>query len=452
MAEQVAAEAAAFGVSETSTIVDVPRAEGSGDVDQEKGPEPAAPEPPAHVIPDGGLEAWMTVAGSWFISAICFGYVNAYGVYQTYYVETLLPSYSASTISWIGSLQTFFLFAVGIITGPLFDRGYFRHMMIGGSILYVGCLFAQAQAQQDAYYQIFLSQAVGQGLAMGTLFLPATAVIGHYFQKRRALAMGLAVSGSSTGGIVFPIMINNIFNERGYVWGVRAAGFFVLGACILGNLLMRPHYPPRHSRPTPPSIAKLLRDPPYAVSIAGLFFIILGLFFVFFYIQLFAQTQGIGETLSFYTLAIVNAASVFGRTLPNIVADRIGIFPVIITSSFVAGAIIFAMFGVKSVGAVVIFCLLYGFFSGAYVSLLAPLMAHLSDHFAEMGIRMGVAFAIVGIAALVGTPIDGALIGNGPVYTWWKAEVFSAVVMLAGCLLLTYAAFLLRKKRGKRPV
>ncbi|KZP00821.1 MFS general substrate transporter [Calocera viscosa TUFC12733] len=323
-------------------------------------------------------------------------------------------------------------------------------MMIAGSVLYVGALFAQAQVQHDAYYQVFLSQAVGQGFAQGILFLPSMAVMGHHFQKRRALAMGLAVSGSSTGGILFPIMINNIFINNGYAWGVRAAGFFVLGACVLGNLLMQPRYPPHHSRPPPPSIAKLLQDPPYVVCIGGLFMVVLGLFFVVFYIQLYALTQGLSETLSFYTLAILNAASVFGRTLPNIVADRIGIFLPLISSSFVAGAIVFAMFGVHSVGAIVIFCLLYGFFSGAYISLLAPLMAVLSDHISEMGIRMGVCFAFVGIAGLVGTPINGALIGNGPVYAWWKAEVFSAVVMLAGCGLLVYAAYLLGKKRGKR--
>ncbi|KZT61346.1 MFS general substrate transporter [Calocera cornea HHB12733] len=429
MAEEVSGEAAAVGPSETNTIVDVPSAQGAGDVaDQEKGPQPAQP---VHTIPDGGLRAWMTVLGSWFMSSVCFGYVNGYGVYQTYYVETLLPSYSASSISWIGSLQTYFLFAVGIITGPLFDRGYFRHMMIGGSVLFVGTLFAQAQVQHDAYYQVFLSQAVGQGLAMGILFLPSMAVIGHHFQKRRALAMGIAVSGSSTGGIIFPIMINNIFNERGYVWGVRAAGFFVLGACLLGNLLMQPRYPPQHTRPPPPSLLKLLRDPPYVISIVGLFLFALGLFFVFFYIQLYTLTQGISDNISFYTLAFVNAASVFGRTVPNLFADKVGVFTVLIPSSLVTGALVFAMFGVKSVGAVVVFCLLYGFFSGAYVSLLTPLMAVLSDHFAEMGIRMGFAFACVGLAALVGTPIDGALIGSGPIYSWWKAEVFSGVRLLS---------------------
>ncbi|KZP00833.1 MFS general substrate transporter [Calocera viscosa TUFC12733] len=400
-----------------------------------------------HIHPDGGLRAWMTVAGAWWISSICFGYANAFGVYQAYYVEELLPSYSTSAISWIGSLQAFFLYATGIIAGPLFDHGYCRHMLIAGSVLYVGCVFAQAQAQQDAYYQIFLSQGLGQGFAMGLLYLPGMGVIMQYFQKRRAVAIGIAFTGSSIGGIIFPIMVNNIFSNVGYKWGVRAAGFYILGACILANLLIIPYYPPKHHKKPPrPSLAKLVTDPPYIVSTLGALLIGFGLYF---YIQLFTLTRGgMSEDFSFYTLAIVNGASVFGRTLPNILADKLGISPVLLVLTYIAGGIVFAMFGLKDVGGTVIFCILYGFATGAYVSMTGPFFASMADHLSEMGVRMGLALALVGVAALVGTPIDGALLGSGPDYNWSRAIVFTSVMMLGGSVVMTFGAWLLAKKRG----
>lgn len=43
-------------------------------------------------------------------------------VYQEYYESHQLSSYSPSSIAWIGSLQSFFLFAGAAVTGPLFDR------------------------------------------------------------------------------------------------------------------------------------------------------------------------------------------------------------------------------------------------------------------------------------------------------------------------------------------
>ncbi|EJU01033.1 hypothetical protein DACRYDRAFT_53554, partial [Dacryopinax primogenitus] len=131
------------------------------------------------------------------------------------------------------------------------------------------------------------------------------------------------------------------------------------------------------------------------------------------------------------------------RTLPNLVADKVGIFPVFIPCLIIAGAIVFAMFAISSIPAVVIFCLLYGFFSGAYISLLGPMFAAMADHPSEMGARMGFAFALVGVAALIGTPIDGALVGSGPEYEWWKAIVFSAVgYVRATHLIVAYHALI----------
>ncbi|KZP00827.1 MFS general substrate transporter [Calocera viscosa TUFC12733] len=400
-----------------------------------------------HVIPDGGWQAWSTVAGSWFVSICSFGYVNAYGVYQAYYIQELLPSYSPSAISWIGSLQTCLLFLIGLVAGRLFDKGYFRHMMIIGSVVFIGSIFALSAVEVDGYYQVFLAQAVGQGLGLGIIYLPSLAVIGHHFKKRRNTAMGLSVSGSSLGGIIFPILLNNVFEQRGFKWGVRAMGFFMLGALLIANLLMIPNYPPRHQAMKPPSPLKLLHDPPYMVAVAGAWFLGLGLFF---YIQLYAETVGISGTVSFYALAMINAASIVGRTLPNLIADKFGPITVLIPASTIAGALVFALLGIKNIAGLVIVCILYGFFSGAYISLIGPMFASMSDHVSEIGLRMGLAFALLGFSVLIGTPIDGALLGSGPVYFWWKAVLFSAVTMLAGCATLVISRQLLQKKKGKR--
>jgi MCP family monocarboxylic acid transporter-like MFS transporter 10 len=42
---------------------------------------------------------------------------------------------------------------------------------------------------------------------------------------------------------------------------------------------------------------------------------------------------------------------------------------------------------------------------------------------------MGIAFSVVGIAMLIGTPIEGALLDRttGDTFIWWKAILFSGV-------------------------
>lgn len=63
-------------------------------------------------IPDGGTTAWLAVFGAWCAGFCSFGWLNSVGVFQEYYQTTLLPHYSASEISWIPSLQIFFMFAM----------------------------------------------------------------------------------------------------------------------------------------------------------------------------------------------------------------------------------------------------------------------------------------------------------------------------------------------------
>ena len=48
-------------------------------------------------------------------------FLTVFSVYQEYYQSHQLQDQSPSSISWIGSLQVFFLFAVGVVGGPLFD-------------------------------------------------------------------------------------------------------------------------------------------------------------------------------------------------------------------------------------------------------------------------------------------------------------------------------------------
>ncbi|KAG8722434.1 hypothetical protein FRC08_002415 [Ceratobasidium sp. 394] len=403
-------------------------------------------------IPDGGATAWATVAGAWLVLFCTFGYANAFGVYEDYYTREYMTNKSSSDIAWIGSTQLCLQFLMGLVSGKLFDSGYFHATVGAGSLLCAFSLFMLSLAKENQYYQVFLPQAIGLGISLGLLFLPSIGVISHHFARRRSLAMGIVTTGSSCGGIIFPIMLNKIFERSGYAWGVRSTAFVVLGCLIAANLLMRTRLPPKSKRPPtpPPDMKAIMTDSAYLLSIAGAFLVLLGLFLPIFYIQLFSVVHGLDSTLAFYSLAILNAASVFGRTIPNFIADKFGPFNLLIPCSAITGALIFAMLGVKSSGALIVFSILYGFFSGAYVSLISPLIISLANNITEIGIRLGIAFAIVGFAALTGTPIAGALLTDHLV--WWRPVTFSGIVVLAGSGFLTAARAIQAKRKGHQLV
>ncbi|KZP00836.1 MFS general substrate transporter [Calocera viscosa TUFC12733] len=415
--------------------------------DVEKGENPAASASgsedstalqPVHVIPEGGWKAWSTVAGAWLIMMSTFGYIQSFGVFQALYVEDRLSNYSASTIAWIGGAQVFLIFAMGIPAGRLFDAHHFRATMITGSVLLVGCCFALSAAQPGQYYQYFLSQGLGQGIACGLMYLPGVAVLSQHFAKKRALAIGVAFTGGALG------------RTNGFEWGVRAAGFFLLGNLTLGNLLMHSNYNPAHKTMAKPSIMTLLKDRVYVTAMASGLGTGWGLFFPFFFLQLYASSHGMSQTIVFYTIAITNAGAVLGRIVPNLLADRFGPITCQIPPQFISAALIFALFGVKDQGSLIAFAVLYGIFSGAVLSLYAPMLVTMADSMAEVGIRMGVAFCVMGIAGLTGNPINGALLGSGPEYAWWKAIVFSGISLVTGACLMTLTRRFLQEKRQKR--
>ncbi len=79
---------------------------------------------------------------------------------------------------------------------------------------------------------------------------------------------------------------------------------------------------------------------------------------------------------------------------------------------------------------IIIFAVLYGFSSGAFVSLAPALIAQISD-IRQIGMRTGTMFAVISLAALTGSPIGGALNrSSGGKYL--TLQIFCGVMMLAG--------------------
>ncbi|KAF8512199.1 MFS general substrate transporter [Gautieria morchelliformis] len=402
---------------------------------------------PHGAFPEGGWVGWLTVIGGTMVLFSTFGAIQSFGVFQDYYTRVSLDNKTASDVSWIGSFQVFLLFAMGLFSGKMFDEGHFHVLMLAGSFIYLLSTFMISLTQPHHYYQTFLCQGVGVGLGMGLLFLPSLSVSSHYFRARRSLAMGVIFSGSSIGGVVYPLMLNKLFYGRaGFAWGVRAAAFVMTGLLLAANLIMKTRLPTQKTRPKP-NIGKIMTDIPYWICVFGGFLIFWGLFFPIFYLQLFAVLHGVPQDLAFHSITIMNAASLLGRTIPNFIADLYGPFNVIIPMSFVSGALIFAMFGAGSQGGTIVFALLYGFFSGGFLSLIAPTLASFSTNVNEVGSRIGIATFVMAFALLTGTPIDGALL-QPPAYSWFRPIVFSGVVVLSGTGFLALSRFLVTKKRG----
>ena len=159
-------------------------------------------------------------------------------------------------------------------------------------------------AQPNQFYQIFLAQGICAGIGAGMLYVPSYAVVGHYFFKKRTLAMSIVASGSSLGAVVHPIMLNNTFDTLGFGTAVRASAGLVSGMLLLACLLMRTRLPPPE-RTTPLILAlkKFSKDRAYILATIGMTIFTLGFYFPLYYLQLDAYSHNLDETFSFYSVS-----------------------------------------------------------------------------------------------------------------------------------------------------
>ena len=369
------------------------------------------------------------------------GIINTYGVYQTYYESGELFMKSSSDLSWIGSIQVFLLLVVGFLTGPIYDAGHFRALIVSGSFMIVFGHMMLSLVHE--FWQALLAQAFVVGLGAGLLFVPSVAILPTYFTTKIPLAIGIAVSGSSLGGIIYPIVFDRLQPRIGFGWATRVLGFIMLATLLVPASFMKPRVLPPHKRKLFEFSA--FKNPAYVFFVMSLVLGFMGLFVPFFYVQYYAQVKHMTDaTLSSYLLAIINAGSVFGRIAPNAIAQKLGPMNMLVPCALLTAILTFTLISIHNVGGIVVFCLIFGFFSGTFVSLPPTIFVFLSaDNRALIGTRLGMGFAIASFGALAGTPIAGAILrSKGFTSTW----CFSGGMVIGAACLMTLARFFKDKR------
>lgn len=171
--------------------------------------QPVAPSGPAGpgapgAFPDGGKQAWSVVFGGWCCMFTSLGWINCIGIMQTEYEREQLSNYSPSSIAWILSVQTFFMFGGAPFFGKIFDSFGPRLMLPISTVFHVFGLMMVSLGKPGKYYQFFLAQSICSGIAASGVYYSATNSTSTWFQKKRAKALGLASSGSAFGGVIIP--------------------------------------------------------------------------------------------------------------------------------------------------------------------------------------------------------------------------------------------------------
>lgn len=148
-----------------------------------------------------------------------------------------------------------------------------------------------------------------------------------------------------------------------------------------------------------------------------------------------------------YYLPIINAASVPGRTLPNLLSDHVGPLNVQVPCALISAVLVYGWLGIHTLGPLLAVAILYGFFSGGWLALPPASVASLTPDLSHFGARMGLCFVSMAAGSLIGTPATGAILGTrGAGGDWDGARVWSATTILVGGLLMAGSRVVISKR------
>lgn len=301
------------------------------------------------------------------------------------------------------------------------------------------------------YYQVLLAQGVAVGLGAGMVFIPALQIVGTYFSTRRSTAMGLAATGSGVGGIVYPLLLRSLLTTLGLRWAIRVMAFVMLGTLLIPLAVMRPRLRPRRNHPTPTPRSPIWRSIkqtlplPFTLFLLSIFLLYIGLYIPFFYIDAFAPTLSppLHPTLASNLLLLTNAASLPGRVLPAMLADRVGNLSIIVPATLLAGAATLAWSRVHDAGGLVAAAVLLGFASGAIQAVVPGVVVFLCPDLGRLGRNVGLMLAASGVGLLVGSPVAGVVLdrgGFGGVFVFAGVMVVAAAGLM-GCVRVVKVGF-----------
>jgi predicted MFS family arabinose efflux permease len=395
----------------------------------------------------------------------------------------LLKDQSSSNISWISTTCAFLVLSAGIVTGPLYDRGLYRLLLLAGSVLQV--LGLMMLSISTRYYQLFLSHGICIGIGAGVAFTPSVSAAARSLPHpaTRAKAMGLMASGScigtsrsrdihmymciyifsiiatdiltrTVGGIVFPLALRALIPKVGFPWAIRIIAFIILGLYFLSYLVQLRSSAQVQAGSFVRAFFDIssLTDAPFMMLCVASLFSAMAFYIPLLYLPLLTaiRVPSISTKFSLDLLAILNGASAVGRLLAGLIAAVYGPTETVAVSLVAGSVLLFCWMAVDTLAGTLAWVVFWGMVSGILVTLPGAFIPFFCPSMAVIGTRSGFYWAWVGLGMLIGSPIGGAIYplkssGGG----YWHLQVFAGVFMMGAAVLTVYPIVYLQHRNRR---
>ena len=387
---------------------------------------------------------WVIVGVGIVVTCVGFGAMMSLSVFLQPMAEAM--GWSRTGVATAAMLN-FLCMGAGVFAwGALSDRYGTRVVLIaGGLLLGLGMVLASRAATLLQFQLLF---GVTVGLAAGSLYGPITATTTRWFTHNRTLAVALVSAGLSFGSTLMAPLARWLISTYDWRTAMLVIGDLVwLFVVPLAFLVRNPPPAPAVSAAAAAvagpqlTVGQALRTPQFAAIALTHFACCAAHSGPIFHMVTHAIDRGVPAMAAATVLSVAGLASLSGKIVCGLVADRAGVKQTLIAGlALQAVSVIFYLF-TRELGTFYALAISFGFAYGGVMPLYAVLVR---EYFGER--IVGSVFGAVSTAATLGMAI-------GP---WVGGRVFDSVGSYAWMYVGSFAiglgavaiAFTFRPPRG----
>ena len=266
--------------------------------------------------------AWGVVAAAFAAMFVAFGIAYSYGAF----LEEMRADFGVGRAAGATffSLTSLLYFGLGGVSGAASDRFGPRRVLLVGAVAFGLGLVATARA--DSLGVALAAYGLGVGIGVACAYVPMVALVGAWFERRRTLALGVAVAGIGIGTLTIPPATAALIEAVGWRDSYLVLAAAGAGALALCALAVAPA--PAGEGTVFSSLGDALRDRQYRRLYIAIALLGVPLFVPFVYLPSYAEERGVDPVLAAGLIGAIGTASVVGRLALGAVAGRLGLLRV----------------------------------------------------------------------------------------------------------------------------
>jgi MFS family permease len=199
------------------------------------------------------------------------------------------------------------------------------------------------------------------GMGMGLLFVSAAPLPNQWFNKRRALAMGICAGGSGAGGLLFSICTNLMIENISLAWAFRITAICIFAVNSIVIIVLKDRIKIISARYKSFDLS-LLRNLGFLAVIMWGFVMLFGYVAVMYSLSDFSVSVGLTAQQGSVVTGMFSAGIMVGRPTMGFLGDTIGRInlSIICTIATAMTCFLIWMFA-TSYGVLIFFALIHGY-------------------------------------------------------------------------------------------